>query len=111
MNVDVRLLEKCPLLTDYEKGLIERIDIDHETQASVAKSDEKSPATISIQHKKTLEKFTGWIKKREESKKTLPQQDFDRQVFKMLNSARSVCASSDSKKRRGKKEERERVKI
>jgi len=84
MNIDVKLFEKCPVLTDYEKDLIRRIDINHETQASVAKSYGKSPATISIQHKKALEKFNAWLKKREKEK-VLPEEDFDKQVFKMLN--------------------------
>ena len=85
MNIDVELLEKCSVLTDYEKDLIRRIDGHHETQVRVARHYEKSPGTISIQHKKALEKFTAWLKKRGESEKALPQQDFDKQVFKMLN--------------------------
>jgi len=72
------------VLTDYEKDLIRRIDINHKTQTGVAKSYGKSPATISIQHKKTLEKFDSWLKKRGKEK-VLPEEDFDKQVFKMLN--------------------------
>jgi len=84
MNIDAKLLEKCSLLTDYEKDLVRRIDINHETQASVAKSYGKSPATISIQHKRALGKFNAWLKGREKEK-VLPEEDFDKQVFKMLN--------------------------
>lgn len=84
MNIDVNLLEKCPVLTDYEKDLIKRIDINGETQASVAKSYGKSPATISIQRKKALEKFNAWLKKRGKEK-VLPKEDLDKEAFKRFN--------------------------
>ena len=85
MNIDVKLLEKCPVLTDYEKDLIRRIDINHETQAGVAKSYGKSPATISIQHKKALGKFNAWLNEREKGKRPLSEEDFDKQAFKLFN--------------------------
>jgi len=85
MNIDVKLLEKCPVLTDYEKDLIRRIDIDHETQTKVAKSYGKSPATISIQRKRSLGKFNVWLNEREKGKRPLSEEDFDKQVFRLFN--------------------------
>lgn len=81
MNIDVELLEKCSVLTDYEKDLIRRIDVHHETQVRVARHYGKSPGTISLQHKKALEKFLEW-KERSESPHGA---NLDRYVFDRLN--------------------------
>jgi hypothetical protein len=74
-----------PVLSDYEKDLIRRIDTNRETQTSVAKFYKKSPATISIQHKKALEKFTSWLETRGKQEKAQPEEDFDGQVFRLFN--------------------------
>lgn len=49
-------MDKCPELTDYEKDLIIRIDIKGETQASVAKFYEKSPAHDQHSAQKNIRK-------------------------------------------------------
>lgn len=84
MNIDIKLLDKCPDLSDYEKDLIKRIDVNHETQASVARFYEKSKSTISLQHRKALKKLTAWSEKTAKQVKT-SEEDFDKQVFKLFN--------------------------
>jgi hypothetical protein len=85
MIIDTKLLDECPVLSDYEKDLIRRIDINHETQASVARFYKKSPSTISIQHKKAIEKFSTWLKGKGQQEKTHREEDFDKQAFAMFN--------------------------
>jgi len=85
MNLDIKLLHKCPELTDYEKDLIRRIDINNETQASVAKHYGKTPSTVSLQHKKALEKFNAWIQNRSKREGDLVERDLDKKVFRLFN--------------------------
>jgi hypothetical protein len=62
MQIGIKILNKCPALTHEQRELIERVDINHETLSSIAKSVGKTPSTICTQHKKALEKFTGWMR-------------------------------------------------
>jgi hypothetical protein len=84
MNINVNLLDKCPELSDYEKDLIRRVDIDHETQAGVAKSLEKTTSTVSIQHKAALKKFEAWRQRTEREKADLSKDTFERDVFRLF---------------------------
>lgn len=84
MHINTILLDKCPLLSDYEKELLTRITIEEETQASVARSYGKSPSTISIQFKKASKRFNSWLAKREREK-AATEGVFDKRVFKMFN--------------------------
>jgi hypothetical protein len=81
MQIDMKLLDICPVLTDYEKDLIRHIDLNNEAQSRVAKSCGKTPSTISTQHKKSLEKFAKWIQSAEKQEKARRVEDFDRKVF------------------------------
>jgi len=90
MDIDIKLLDGCPELSDYEKDLIRRIDVRHETQASVTKSYNKTPSTISIQHKKALRKFEKWLAK-QQTGATKKAEDFDAVIFKMLNRGDDPC--------------------
>lgn len=81
MGIDIKELDKCPVLTDYEKDLIRRIDVNHETQASVAKHYGKSPSTINIQFKKAVKKYLEW---KEKSEVPHPA-NLDKYVFGRLN--------------------------
>lgn len=85
MQIDIKLLEKCPELSDYEENLIISIDVKGERQVNVAKSLGKSPSTISTQHRKALEKLNAWLKKRGKKEKVLPEEDFDKQAFQRFN--------------------------
>ncbi len=85
MNIDIKVLNSCSELTDYEKDLILRVDIKGESQASVAKFYGKSPATVSIQHKKALEKFNAWVKSNTKQPKAQVEEKLDARVFQMFN--------------------------
>lgn len=84
MAIDVKLLDKCPEVTDYEKDLIRRIDVNHESQSSVAKHYSKTPPTISIQHSKAVARFNEWAQNRQKQEKAASNDDFDKQVFRMF---------------------------
>jgi len=81
MGIDVKLLDKCAVLTDYEKELVRRIDVKGEIQASVARFYKKTPSTICLQHKQALNKFLEWEKKQESP----PEANLDKHVFERLN--------------------------
>jgi hypothetical protein len=81
MEIDVKLLDKCPEVTDYEKDLIRHIDVNHESQSSVAKHYSKTPSTISIQHRKAVARFNEWAQNRQKQEKTARKEDFDKKVF------------------------------
>ena len=85
MKTDFELLDECPDLTDYKRDLIRRIDVNHETQVSVAKSLGKETSTISLQHKNALDKFTKWVQNQEKKESVLSEEEFDKQVFRMFN--------------------------
>jgi len=85
MDINIKSLDECPKLTEYEKDLIRRINIKVETQASVAKLYKKNPSTISLQRKKALKKFTAWMQNREKKEAASLHEDFDKQVFRLLN--------------------------
>lgn len=71
MEIDIKLLDNCPrILTDYEKDLIRRINVNHESQSSVAKHYGKTPSTISLQHKKAVGRFDEWVQNRQKQEKT-----------------------------------------
>jgi hypothetical protein len=81
MNINIKLLDKCPELSEYEKDLIRRVDVNHETQASVAKSLKKTPGTISTQHKTASKKFEKWLETTGKQNVGLSKDDFERVVF------------------------------
>jgi len=83
MEIDLKLLDKCPILTPDQKELIKRVDINHETLSSIAKSHGKTASTICTQHKKALEKLADWM--RDTAEKEAPADgDFSRKVFQMF---------------------------
>jgi len=86
MNIDIELLEKCSELSKYEKDLIKRININHETQVSVAKHYKKSPPTINTQYKRAMKKFME-LKKKHESP---AEANLDKYVFGRLNRGDSL---------------------
>lgn len=81
MKINIKLLEQCPELSDYQKDLIKRVDVDGESQISVARLYKKSRSTICSQIKKARKKFVGWMKKHELSAEV----DLDKYVFGRLN--------------------------
>lgn len=88
MEIDIELLEKCAVLSDYEKDLIRRVDVNCESQSSVAAHYRKTPSTISIQHKKASAKFTEWLRNREKQKKVPSEEDFDKKIFRMFRNGK-----------------------
>ncbi len=84
MEIDTKLLERCPVLTSRERTLIRRIDVENESQACVAESLGKTASTISIQHKKALKKLNEWTQDREGQREVPAQVSFDRTVFRMF---------------------------
>jgi len=96
MEIDLKQLDKCPVLTDYEKDLVRRVDANHETQARVAKSFEKTTSTICTQHKKALGKFDKWLQSTEKQDKPSADEDFDRKVFRMFH--RGILPDMDIEK-------------
>ncbi len=85
MEINIELLGKCPVLSDYQKDLIKRIGVDQETQASVAEFYGKAKSTISVQHRKALAKFSDWIEERRKHGNVQDEEDFDKRVFKLFN--------------------------
>lgn len=69
----------CPVLSDDEKSLLIKIDVQGESVTNVAKSLGKAKSTVSEKHSKALKKFKEYTKK-------LTDQDFDKLVFGELNS-------------------------
>ncbi len=57
--IDPSLLDKAPL-TPYEKDLIKQIDIEGLPLKDVAVELKKDDSTISLQHKRALEKYSEW---------------------------------------------------
>jgi hypothetical protein len=78
-------LDKCPVLTAYEKELIRRVDVNSESQTSVAKSLGKDPSTVCSQHRKALEKFNSWTARTDEPEKSLSPEELDKECFKLFN--------------------------
>lgn len=61
MEIDESLLQRAPL-SDYEKELVRLIDIQGLETTKVALKEGKDKSTISIQHKKALEKLQKFIR-------------------------------------------------
>lgn len=72
-------INECPVLSDDEKKLLIRIDVQGESITNVAKSLGKAKSTVSEKHAKTLKKFNEYV---EES----ADQDFKKLIFGKLNS-------------------------
>jgi hypothetical protein len=83
MAINIKLLDKCPVLTPDQKELVKRVDINHETLSSIAKSHEKTTSTICIQHKKALQKLTSWMRDME-GNEAPAEGDFSKKVFRMF---------------------------
>jgi len=81
MEINIKLLEQCPELSDYQKDLIKRVDVDGESQISVARLYKKSRSTICSQIKKARKKLVGWMKKHESP----AEANLDKYVFGRLN--------------------------
>ncbi len=64
-TIDPGLVDKAPL-TPYEKDLIKKIDIEGLPLKDVAEDLKKDDSTISLQHKKALEKYSVWSSKLDE---------------------------------------------
>ncbi len=84
------LLDKAPL-TEYERNLIKQIDIQSLPVKQVAASLKRDDSTISLQHKKALEKYTAWYSKvDEEMKADLVSGEEAALVFEMLQKGKEL---------------------
>jgi hypothetical protein len=86
MKKDLGKLRKaimdCPSLSEEEKSLLIRIDIQGEGVTEVAKSLKKSKSTVSEQHTKAHRKL-------DEHMKQLTSEDFQKVIFGEFNSGKS----------------------
>jgi len=60
--VDPELMKRAPL-TERQKLLLERIDVNHDSLTNVARELKKNKSTISIQHKKAFMLYNRWAKR------------------------------------------------
>jgi len=88
MDIDIKLLDECPELAEYEKDLIRRIDVKGEKQASVAKSLRKDASTVCTQRRKALAKLKTWIQSAERKTNVAAEEDFDKKIFRMFCSGK-----------------------
>jgi len=83
-EIDFNLLDSSPL-NEYEKNLIKQIDIDGLALKEVAADLKKDDSTVSLQHKKVVEKYSAWYSKMDEKMKAdLASGEEAATVFKML---------------------------
>ncbi len=85
MKINIKDLNECPVLSDYERELLRRVYVDGETQSAVAKSLNKDPSTICIQLKKALVKFESWMQSKTKESKAGEGKDSDAEIFRLFN--------------------------
>lgn len=69
IRVEPELLNKSPL-TDHQRALLQRIDVNGEKLTKVAQELGKSKGTISVQRRKALNDYLEWVERQKEANTT-----------------------------------------